>query len=572
MIPGTHHGTLFLMLRRMRAPLILLIVIFAISVLGLTIVPGFDEHGNPARMSFFHAFYFISYTATTIGFGEVPNAFSEQQRMWATMCIYMSVVGWAYTIGTLFGLFQDKNFRHALRIERFARAVRRLQEPFFLVCGYGETGSRLIRALDRMGMRVVVVEVDEIKAGELELQAYHADIPTLVADARHPEILRLAGLTNPNCRGVMALTNDDIVNLSIAIAARLLAPKLPALCRSESPETSANMASFGTSHIINPLQKFGEYLELALHAPAAFHFLEWLTGEPGITVKPHRDPPHGRWLLCGYGNFGRILTQSLRAEGVEVTVIDQGSPPDDFVGEWIRGDATCGPALRAAGVEQASGIIACVGDDVNNLSIAVTARHLRPDVFVILRQNHYSNAPLFDAFPSDLRVVSSRIVAHECLAILTTPLLVPFLEQIKHSDEAWSRSVVDRLTGRFGWNVPTIWSVRINSEHAPALFRKMMPAGPEITLEALLRDPSNRAHALECEVLYIIRTDDKAILLPESDSELRAGDQLLVVGRREARGALALTLENPNTLDYVLTGKDMPGGWVWEKLASRRAA
>ena len=80
-------------------------------MLGLTIVPGFDEHGNPARMSFFHAFYFISYTATTIGFGEVPNAFSEQQRMWATMCIYMSVVGWAYTLGTLFGLFQDKNFR-----------------------------------------------------------------------------------------------------------------------------------------------------------------------------------------------------------------------------------------------------------------------------------------------------------------------------------------------------------------------------------------------------------------------------------------------------------------------------
>ena len=38
---------------------------------------------------------------------------------------------------------------------------------------------------------------------------------------------------------------------------------------------------------------------------------------------------------------------------------------------------------------------------------------------------------------------------------------------------------------------------------------------------------------LSARVLYIIRTDDKAILLPESDSELRAGDQLLVVGRRE---------------------------------------
>ena len=116
------------------------------------------------------------------------------------MCIYMSVVGWAYTIGTLFGLSRTRTFAtpcvSALRARGQAPAG-----TLFLVCGYGETGSRLIRALDRMGMRVVVVEVDEIKAGELELQAYHADIPTLVADARHPEILRLAGLTNPNCRG-----------------------------------------------------------------------------------------------------------------------------------------------------------------------------------------------------------------------------------------------------------------------------------------------------------------------------------------------------------------------------------
>ena len=571
MIPGTHHGSFFLILRRMRAPLILLILIFAISVLGLTIVPGYDENGNPARMSFFHAFYFISYTATTIGFGEVPNAFSEAQRMWATLCIYMSVVGWAYSIGTLFALFQDKNFQHALKVEQFARAVRRLREPFFLICGYGETGRLLTRALDRMGLRVVAVEVDEVKAGELELHTYYADIPTLVADARYPEVLRLAGLTHPNCRGVMTLTNDDTVNLSVAIAARLLAPTLPALCRSESPESTANMASFGTRHIISPFEKFGEYLALALHAPSAFHLLEWLTGVPGSLVEPHRDPPHGRWLLCGYGNFGRILTRSLRQEGVEVIVIDQGPAPADYEGEWLCGDATGAQALRTAGVETASGIIACVGSDVNNLSIAVTARELKPDLFVILRQNHFANAPLFDAFPSDLRVVSSRIVAHECLAILTTPLLVPFLAQIKQRDEAWSRRLVKRLTDRFGWKVPNIWSVRINAENAPALFRLLMPAGPIVNLGSLLQDPADRARPLECEVLYIMRDDDGTVLLPDSDQDVRVGDQLLLVGTREAQTALALTLENPNTLDYVLTGHDVPGGWVWERLARRRA-
>ena len=142
----------------------------------------------------------------------------------------------------------------------------------------------------------------------------------------------------------MALTNDDIVNLSIAIAARLLAPKLPALCRSESTETSANMASFGTSHIINPLQKFGNTSNWRC-MPRCLSFPRVADRRTRHHRKAAPRSPHGRWLLCGYGNFGRILTQSLRAEGVEVTVIDQGSPPDDFVGEWIRGDATCGPAL-----------------------------------------------------------------------------------------------------------------------------------------------------------------------------------------------------------------------------------
>ncbi|MCB1826465.1 MAG: potassium channel protein, partial [Candidatus Competibacteraceae bacterium] len=101
--------------------------------------------GQPTRMSFFHAFYFISYTATTIGFGEIPNAFSESQRLWIILCIYLSVIGWAYSIGALLALLQDQNFQNAVRVQRFNRVVRHLREPFYLVCGYGETGQLLCR-------------------------------------------------------------------------------------------------------------------------------------------------------------------------------------------------------------------------------------------------------------------------------------------------------------------------------------------------------------------------------------------------------------------------------------------
>ena len=77
-------------------------------MLGLTLIPGQDAGGQPARISFFDAFYFMSYTATTIGFGEMPWPFTYGQRLWVTFSIYLSVVGWAYAIGSLLTLLQDR--------------------------------------------------------------------------------------------------------------------------------------------------------------------------------------------------------------------------------------------------------------------------------------------------------------------------------------------------------------------------------------------------------------------------------------------------------------------------------
>jgi len=54
------HPVIFLILRRMRIPLIVLILVYAVAVLGYVMIPGVDDQGEPHRMSFFHAFYFVS--------------------------------------------------------------------------------------------------------------------------------------------------------------------------------------------------------------------------------------------------------------------------------------------------------------------------------------------------------------------------------------------------------------------------------------------------------------------------------------------------------------------------------
>ena len=150
--------TIFLVLRRMRTPLIVLIVIFAVSVLGLTLIPGQDAQGQPSRMGFFDAFYVMSYTASTIGFGEIPHPFTDAQRLWVTVTIYLTVIGWAYAIGSLLALLQDRAFRQALALQQFRRKVSRLREPFLLIADTAGPGELLGHAFDALGRRFVVID------------------------------------------------------------------------------------------------------------------------------------------------------------------------------------------------------------------------------------------------------------------------------------------------------------------------------------------------------------------------------------------------------------------------------
>jgi len=271
-------------------------------------------------------------------------------------------------------------------------------------------------------------------------------------------------------------------------------------------------------------------------------------------------------VLCGYGNFGKVMTQALENAALPVTIIDR-APPIDPSHTWIKGDGTGADALRAAGITDAVGIVAATANDVNNLSSVVTARELNPRLFTVLRQNHVSNRALFAAFESDFVMVPSEIVAHECLAILTTPLLAPFLDAVRRADDAWSQHLLDALTQRFGWDVPAVWSITVNIAQAPSIYRLLM-RHESLHLGQLLRTPVTDRPPLACSTLLLLREGDEPRLLPDAEQDIRLGDQLLLVGRESARKDLDLTLFNGHTLDFVLTGRDAPSGLIWEKLRS----
>jgi Trk K+ transport system NAD-binding subunit len=563
-------SSIFLVLRRMRAPLIVLIVIFAVSVLGLTLIPGQDAEGRPYQMGVFDAFYVMSYTATTIGFGEIPYPFTYNQRMWVTVSIYLSVIGWAYAIGSLLALLRDRAFRQALALQHFTRTVNRLVEPFVLVAGFGRTGELLGHSLDRIGRRFVVLDIDPDRIDGVELDTYVADVPGLAVDARDPGYLAVAGLDHPCCEAVVALTDDEEANLAVVMTAALLRPDVRVIARVTSPDLVHRMQEFGNPSLVNPFDRFGDHLRLALKAPASYQLLTWLEGGPGTRLPERGSPPRqGRWVVCGYGRLGRELTEDLRAERLQVTVIDPDPAPEHAaVPGLLRGDG-CDPWVMAqADLDRAVGFVAGTDNDTTNLSLVAAARRANPRLFVAARQNRAASAPLFAAMDVDALLVPSEVIAHEIYAQLSTPLLWRFLREMPAHGEEWAREVVERISAVCGSRLDAVWKVRLNHAEAPALVPWLGDRG--VRLGDLLRHPDDRRDPLRLVVLLVLRNSE-AFLAPPEDFELRAGDEVLVVGRPAARRALATVLEVWPARDYVLSGRRVASGWVWRRITAGRA-
>lgn len=549
----------------MRAPLLFLIGSYTISIVGLMLIPGQDAAGNAAHMSFFHAFYVVAYTATTIGFGEIPHPFTDPQRLWVILCIFGTVGVWIYAVGTLIGLLQEPTFRQAMDERRFRRRVERLAEPFYLVCGYGQTGGALVRELTDRHQRVVVIDIDRARINILALRNLREYVPALCGDAGSPANLEAAGLKHPLCAGVVALTNVNEANLKIAIAAKLMHPRIQVVCRSDSHDVEANMASFGTDHIYDPFDIFSLYMAIAIQAPCLTLLVEWLSGRADDQLKePIYPPAEGRWVICGYGRFGKAMYRHLKEQGLNLVVIEANpeatGTPDAGV---IQGRGTEAATLEQADITRAAGLVAGTDNDATNLSIVMTALAMNPGLFVVARKNDMANRELFDRVGAKVVMHPSTVVAQGIRVRLALPLLSEFLTLARFREDAWACELASRIAALVHDRVPHAWQVEIDEESAYALC-DAEERGLPVTLGDLLKDPRDRSATLPA-IPLLLQDSEQRELSPGMAVRIRKGDRLLLCGRLEARRLLDYSLQNINTLRYVLTGEDLPEGWVWRQ-------
>lgn len=554
----------FLFFRRMRAPLIVLVCAYAIATFGFTLIPGTDDQGNPWRMSLFEAFYVVSYTGSTIGFGEVPYAFSPAQRLWTIVSIYLTVIAWLFSVGSIVALLQDPIYTRALRRARLARTVRALDQPFYLVCGYGDTGRMLTRELIDRGHPVVVIDTAEHKIEVLEVEDFRAPVTAFCMNASLPENLSEAGLRSRWCAGVIAVTGDGQANLKIAISAKLLNRKATVYARANTFGEADNMRSFETDYVVNPVDEYVRRLQLAIEKPDLFRLYHWLNSGPRARLAKPAPIPRGHWIVCGFERVGQAVYQRLLAQGMEVTVIDPepqlaGRPPGTIAGRGTQAEQ-----LEAAGIQSAVGIVAATADDADNLSILITARALNPGLFHVVLENGLSSHSLFRAAKPDFIGQPSVVVAGTILSRIASSVAEPFFQSLLAQDNDLARLLLARLLRHQHEEPPEFTSGRISPRRAPALARALA-AGKTVTIRTLLSDPRNRERRLPLEVIYI-RRQQQDILCPEDDMPLALGDKLLLAGRDHVAARIRPLLENDRRLEHALTGIDRQQGWLWQWL------
>jgi voltage-gated potassium channel len=95
------------------------------------------------------------------------------------------------------------------------------------------------------------------------------------------------------------------------------------------------------------------------------------------------------FILCGFGRIGSIVARELEQQGTPFVIIERSPerlrPAIERGWLSIQDDASREDVLRQAGIERARGLITAVGTDAENVYTVLTARVMRPDLFIIAR-------------------------------------------------------------------------------------------------------------------------------------------------------------------------------------------
>ena len=228
------------------------------------------------------------------------------------------------------------------------------------------------------------------------------------------------------------------------------------------------------------------------------------------TIKDH-------FILCGYGRIGSIIARQLQRQDVPFVVIERDGErvQTALLGGMlaVEADASREEVLKRVGIERARGLIAAVGTDAENVYAVLSARVMRPDLFIVGRAET-EDATLKLKRAGANRVVSPyEIGALQIAQTALRPAVVDFVELATSSDNL--ELAMEEIT--------------------------IAPASSMASQSILDANVRQRFGVI---VVAIQRHDLRMEFNPEPDTVIGAGDKLVVLGRPDSLKRLEMEAGN----------------------------
>ncbi len=174
----------------------------------------------------------------------------------------------------------------------------------------------------------------------------------------------------------------------------------------------------------------------------------------------------------------------------------------------MLGDATEDAVLTAAGIERASSLIAAVDADAANSFIILSARSMRPDLFIVARARSTDSEEKLRRAGADRVVNPQQIGGTRMAAFVLRPHVSDFVDVVMHDRNLEFR--LEELT-----------------------LGATSPIAGKTLRDAQVRDLTGALVLAVREVQGNLRTN------PSPDSVIEAGDLLIAIGTQSELDALA---------------------------------
>jgi voltage-gated potassium channel len=144
------------------------------------------------------------------------------------------------------------------------------------------------------------------------------------------------------------------------------------------------------------------------------------------------------YVICGYGRIGAIVASEFARQTTPFVIVDRNP---DKVAEAngrghlaVVGDASREEVLKQLGIDRARGLVAAVGTDAENVYAVLTARVMKPDLFIIARAEGEESSSKLKKAGADRVISPYRIGAVQIAQTALRPAVVDFVEIATSSD------------------------------------------------------------------------------------------------------------------------------------------